>query len=206
MATYTFYGGTADGDVYSGDANPVLARAGTGAELSLLSGNSQTYFSFGQELAGATYYVYEAFISFDTSSVVGTPVSATLALYVSNDQSATDFTMTARAYDWGTTVTTADFVPAASMTSYSTRATLSTSGITVNAYNSFTSDSSFAANSVSGTLRLLLHTDRNPLGTNPTGKEYVGCHSGDGANPPRLTITTASGTYGRRRPSGLYVR
>lgn len=188
MATWTIYASTADGDVYS-SGTAAQARSGTG--LTLLSGNSATYFSFGQEYASFVYYVYEAFIQFDTASVTGTVQSATLDLYISNDQSATDFTMKAAVYDWGTAVETTDFRSSTQLAALSgLRASLSTSGITANAYNAFTSDASFKDNAAGGTVKLALFSDRVASAIDPTGKEYVGCNSGNGANPPRLTIVT----------------
>lgn len=204
MATYTLYGDTGDGDLYAGSATYLTARAGSGI-ATFLNGNSSAVLDWGQEKSGATYYCYEAFIKFDTSSVVGTVTSVTLSLYIYNDQSATDFTMEARVHPWGS-VGTGDWVAGASLSSGALRASLSTASITPNAYNDFTSDSSFVSNATNP--QLILCSDRHGAGTAPTGREYVGADSADGTHPPKLTIVTTGGgsPSSRRRPSGLYVR
>lgn len=209
MATYTIYGDTADGDVRASSAAYSVARAAYPGVVH--SGNSATYLQVGQELYLGVYYIYQGCIGFDTSSVSGTITSVTLDLYVSGDVSDTDFTVEARTADWASTVTGADYIAGGDISALPLRATLATSGITLNAYNSFTSESGFAA-SIGSSVKLMLFSDRNRAGTAPSGAESIGVGSGDrtpqATYAPRLTIvTTTPGAVGtRRRPSGLYVR
>lgn len=209
MATYVFYGDTADGDVYNGGVNYATARTNaTGSALN--SGNSAEYAAVGQQKSGATYYLIQSCIGFSVTGVAGTILSATLDLYIHNDQSATDFTIEARGADWGATVTSADYIVGGSISGSTLRASLATSGITANAYNSFTSEAGFAA-SIGSSVKLMLFSDRNTAGTTPTGDEYIGFRTGDyAAARPRLTIVDDTPTPAiptqRRRPRGLYVR
>ncbi len=210
MATYTIYGDTADGDLYT--SSPAYASARTTYPgSSLLSGNSATFAAVGQELNAGTYYIYQACIGFDTSSVSGTVSSATLDLFIHNDQSATDFTIEARTADWASAVTVADYIVGGDIAALPLRASLATSGITTGQYNSFTSDSSFPG-SIGSSVKLMLFSDRNRTANAPSGAEYIGFRTGDmtpqATYAPRLTITTLTpaATPRRRRPSGLYVR
>lgn len=210
MATYTIYGDPADGDLYATASVYSAARTMYPA-TTLYSGNSATGAVVGQELYLGSYYIYQAFIGFDTSSVSGTVTSATLDLFIYNDLSATDFTIEARASDWASAVTTADYIVGGDISPSTLRATLSTSGITVGQYNSFTSESGFPA-SIGSSVKLLLCSDKNRLGTAPTAQDAVVFRTGDmtpqATYAPRLTITTLSpaSVSRRRRPSGLYVR
>lgn len=208
MATYTFYGDTADGDVYNSGAVYSSARTSAiGAGLN--SGNSAEYAAVGQDYSGGTYYLIQSCIGFDTSSVAGTILSATLDLFIHNDQSATNFTIEARAADWGASVTGADYIVGGSISGFTLRASLATSGITAGQYNSFTSESGFPA-SIGASVKLMLFSDRNTAGTTPSGAEYIGFRTGDHASKPRLTIVDDTPVPAiptqRRRPSGLYVR
>lgn len=206
MATYTIYGDTADGDVYNGFDDHGYAAARTHYPGSINSGDTALYAAVGQDFSGGFYYIYQSCIGFNTSSVTGTIVSATLDLFIHNDQSTTDFTIEARTADWASAVTGADYIVGADISALTLRASLATSGITTGAYNSFTSESGFPA-SIGSSVKLMLFSSRTTANTAPSGAEYIGFRTGDHASPPRLTIVTASGPPGtRRRPKGLYVR
>ena len=189
MATYVIYADAADGYVSSENTTYSTARAGS--TLDAQTGYAQVF--CGQEKTVGTYYLYEAFLSFDTSSVPAARTSATLSLYVHDDSStAADFTINARAYDWGSTLTTGDFVAGASLSGNALRASRSTSGLTLNAYNDLTSDSSFVSN-LSNPVRLLLSSSRMENGDVPgtSTQEYIAFRSTDQtgtSNDPKLTI------------------
>lgn len=193
MSTLTVYGDTADDTAWS--SNAAYSTARSGSSLALI-GPTTTDFYVGQNTG---YQCYEGFISFDTSSI---PDSATitaveLSLYVANDVSSTDFTIRARAYDWGASVDTGDWIAGASLPGNTLLAELSTSGLSVAAYSVFTSEAGFlAAISKTGTTRIALSSSRHEAGNTPTTFEYVRIHSGDqtGAERrPRLTVTYTTG-------------
>ena len=189
MATFVIYAASSDGYINSNSATYATARSG-GGTISAVTGAPNTY--VGQYYGAPTYYVYEAFLQFDTSSVSGTVASATLAVYIEGDTSTTDFTINARAYDWGASLTTADFVAGASLSGNALRATRATSGLSVGAYNDFTSDSSFASNTADP-VRLVLASDRTESNTAPTGAEYVDWYpvaTSGTTQDPKLTIVT----------------
>lgn len=197
MATYVIYADAADGYVYAESTVYNTARAGSGTKTAV-AGNVEI--DVGQYKSTTTYYVYEGFLSFDTSSVTGLPTSATLSVYVFDDgATSAEFTMNARAYDWGASLTTADFVAGASLSGSALRATLATSGITNNAYNDFTSESTFHSN-VSNPVRLILSSSRTEAGTSDATNgysDYIGFRSTDQtgtSNDPKLTIVVEPAT------------
>jgi len=99
MAKYTIYGDTADGYIYS--ANVTYATARSGSSLGV---TDSTTFKLGQEIVGGVYYLYETFLSFDTSSVSGNVGLTELSLCVStgNYDVAKGFDILMAPYDFGT--------------------------------------------------------------------------------------------------------
>ena len=148
--TYTIYADASDGYIN--------ATAGNA------DGNGDNAFAAGAQLqVGQNVGLgYQAFLGFDTSTVVGTVTSVTLSLYGGTDASTTfDFVMEVRAHDWGTTVTTADWLSRATMATKTLVATLSTAGYSTSGYNTLTSEAAFlAAINTSGFTRLVLSSDR----------------------------------------------
>lgn len=189
--TYTIFGDTADAYIYAANATYATARTnGTGGAV-----DSGTSLVVGQIFLSPTYFVYEDFIAFDTSSVVGTIVSATLSLYGVADASTTDFVVQARLHDWGATVTSADWVAGASLSSKTLLASMNTSAFSAATYNLLTSDAAFVSNiNQAGVTRMLLCSSRTVSGTPPTGNEFVEFNSASQtgtANDPKLVIVTA---------------
>jgi hypothetical protein len=189
-ATYTIYGQSVDGFIRSSNTNYTTARAGS--NLAAFPGETTT--PFGQRLTGGTYFIFQGFLSFDTSSVVGTIQSVTLSLYGQADSSGTDFTMEARLHDWGTGITTADYVAGANVSSKTLLASLSTAGYTTSGYNDLASEAAFVSNiNQSGVTRLLLVSSRFTAGTTPAGDEFVTTYAGaqtGTTNDPKLVIVT----------------
>lgn len=186
MTTLTVYADLADGQIQSNNANYSTARSGSALAATT---NSATY-GVGQ---APTYYIYEIFESFDTSSVpVGSQISAvTLSLYLSSDTSTTDFTHEARVFDWGASLTTADWIAGADLGNYTLVATRATSGIAAG-YNDF-SDVAFTSNiNAGGSTRIIINSDRHRAGTTPTQVETVSWYAADQAgttNDPKLVVT-----------------
>lgn len=189
MATFVIYADATDGYINSSSATYSTARSG-GGTLSAVTGAFNTY--VGQYYSGPTSYIYEAFLQFDTSSVSGTVNTAVLSVYLAVNE-GTAFTANARAYDWGTALTTADFIAGGSLSGNALRASLATSGLSVEQYVDFTSDSSFASN-VASPVRLALSSSRTESNTAPSGPEDIAFYPADNTGTtkdPKLTITTA---------------
>jgi hypothetical protein len=188
MATYVIYADAADGWVYSQNATYTTARSGG----TLAADNSGAVTAVGQRLATSVYYCHETFLSFDTSSVVGTPDSASLELYgySSDTDGVGGWTVNARAYDWGASLTTGDWIAGASLSGNALRATFASSSFATSAYNAFTAESTFKDN-LANPVRLVLSSSRHEAGTVPANSTTTG----DAADERLIFQTTdTSGT------------
>lgn len=189
MATYVIYADTADAYINSSSTTYSTARSGGGT----ISANNTNFGMYvGQYFSSPTSYVYEHFLSFDTSSVANTPISVTLSVYSQSTDGAT-FTINARAYDWGSSVTTADFVAGASLSALPLRASRSTASWPLEQYLDFTTDSSFLTNTANP-VRLVLASSLTEAGTAPSAPESVSMYPADNTGTtkdPKLTIVTA---------------
>jgi hypothetical protein len=205
MTVSTFYSNTADGRVSSYDATYATARAGAALNADS-AGSTMPLGQFG------TYNCYESFISFDTSTIGTDEISsATLSLYAYGDNSVTDFTCHARLKDWGASVTTADWVAGADLSSLPLLASVSTLGLSTSSYTDFTSESAFLTNiNKTGTTGIILSSSRHEAANAPTNNEFVVWYTADqgGSFRPKLVVvhgaaTTAvpvfQATYRRRR-------
>lgn len=197
MATLTAYAAAADGYVRSGDPTYSTARAGA----SLETGDAAAFYNLGQTWNGFNYLIYEVFLSFDTSSIPDDAVisAVELSLYGNGDLSDTDFDIEARLYDWGASVTTADWVAGASLGGYTLLASRSTSGLSVAGYNAFTENGSNFRDNINktGTTSILLCSSRHRAGNTPTGNEYVTFFSTDETGTtkdPKLVVTYTTST------------
>ena len=173
----------------SGDFNYSLCRAGS----SLAGGGTDPGIT-GQSIDTGFYGVWQTFLEFNTASIpdTSTVLTATLSLYGVSDQSNTDFTLEARAFDFGT-FDVSDFVPGASLGSLTLLATYPTSsGFAVGAHNAFT-DVAFPVNvNKTGFTRIVLCSDRHRIGNTPGVRELVtwrGPGIGGAAQDPKLTVT-----------------
>jgi hypothetical protein len=221
MTTTVVYADASDGYITSQgleydnegpvDGNYADARAGSGPTSALTADTGSTSLTVGQDRVfglAYSYYVYEAFLSFDTSGIDdGDTVSAAVLNVTSHaDSSTTDFTIQARLRDWGTGLTTADFVAGASLSGLTLLATYATSsGFTANTAYDFT-DSAMPANvSKTGATRMLLCSSRTVGNNSPTGNELVAIKSADTTgttSDPKLTVTHAAGGGDNRTGTG----
>jgi len=218
MSTLVVYSDTTDGFLTSEDSewndgegylggDYAAARAGLGVDASgnpapPAANTASSTASIGQYRAGpfhvSHYYyaVYQSFLSFDTSSVgSGSTVSAVVLNLTSDyDSSITDFIIEARLFDWGTTLTTADWVTSPSGTLLAHYGTASGWG-SASAHDFV--DDAFPANvNKVGSTRLLLNSSRQVSNTSPTGAENVGllpADYGGTTSDPQLTVTYAAG-------------
>jgi hypothetical protein len=168
------------------------------------AGSADAYHYIGQRFSSPNFSVYEDLFDFDTSTVgvASTVTVVTLSIYGNEDASQDDFTAQARVYDWGGTVTTADWVSGnpddtPSLDDYTLVATRSTvGGWPTNGYATFTSDLAFLTNvDQTGTTYVIVHSDRQLAGNQPTQREEVGIYFAN----------DATGVGGTDRDPKLYV-
>ena len=194
MTTYTIYADTSDGYLQSSNAAYATARSGGGGLTAYTTGSIIVGQSF---YGGATYYIFEGFLGFDTSPIGAgsTVTAATLSLDGQTDNSTTDFTIEAWSRDWGTAITTADWVAGASLSGLTLVASYASSGFTF-VYNDFTSEAAFlAAINLTGYTRILLASAKTNANTAPTGDEYITFRaaeaSGTSQDPKLVVIATS---------------
>lgn len=196
MTVTTVFASTADGDIMSQNANYTTAANGSVFTLPVASVNELWV---GQFLFGGVYSCYESFVSFDLS-VLGTNqtvASAVMSTWLITDNSSVDFYAIALFYDWGATVTSADWQNLASLASLGTWwTTLQTSGIgATGAYKSWSDTTDIRALVTlfrGSTMPLLLAQQYQQAGWAPTGPQYLTFSSADVAGTtqdPKITIT-----------------
>lgn len=189
MTTTVFQGVMADADIISSHATYATARAGS----SLTVQDSSAWELIVGQSTG--YNIWESFLGFDTSSIPDTDeiISVSLELNLQTDVSTVDFIVQARLHDWGTAVTTADWVAGADLSGKTLLATLNTNGIgATGAYKAFTSDAAFKSNiNKTGVTRILLCSKEQTDNSAPTGNEYVSFEIADQADYPKLTVVHA---------------
>jgi hypothetical protein len=190
--TTTVFADTTDGSITS-EKNVYATAAGAGGTL-YLNNPDTTVLTVGQEVfPGPTYEVYEAFVQFDTSSIDDgdTIDSAVLSLDGNDNHSTTDFTAEAAVYDWGTSVTTADWRTATQLGALTRVATFASSGYS-SGYNAFTSDAAFVSNvNKTGATRLIVFSARHRTTTTPPDQEYIFFSTADTAgttSDPKLVV------------------
>lgn len=200
MTVSTFYAASADAGLLCSSATYLTARSGGG---SLSTNGAGATCEVGQYKPGANYYVYEYLCSFDTSAIPDSDVisAAVLSFCSGQDGSTDDFTLEAYAYDWGAAVTTADWVPGASLgglTKVATCPTTSWTGASAT-YIDLAEVGSALRDAVdkAGTTRLLLASSQTRLGVANASDEYVKVCTADYAGrQPRLVVTHAPAAGG----------
>lgn len=191
MASYTFYP-AADGYLMSRASNWAAAQAGTGT---ISAYPSQATMTVGK-LRDGDYYVYQAFLGFDTSAIPdGAVVADAILSVVPAVSDGFTWTLQARAYDWGGSITGADWrtkadwdaltlLAAYAMSggwSSGSRKTLAQYGTNLN-----------AAVNLSGSTRLILASS-DWTGIAPSGDSATQLHAAAATgttNDPRLEVTT----------------
>ena len=193
MTTTVIFPNSTDGYIQSLDTVYATARAGSG----LVADTAGTTISvLGQRLSGGNYTIQEAFQAYDTSVIGDTDtVSAVvLDLWVSSDQSVTDFTLQVRTYDWGAGLTTADWTAGADLGALTLLGTLASAGVSAAAYNAVTENGTNFQSWVNktGTSYLMMHSQNQLDNVAPTGNEYLQVRQPEQAgttNDPKITIT-----------------
>lgn len=199
MPSYTIYGDAASGYINSNGSTYAAARDGTGT----INAGTTTHY-VGQDRVGTTRYCYESFVGFDTSSIddAETVTAVTATFIVGLNSSTTDFNVQLQEYNWGATLTTADWRTGggagqlAGLTDWATA--ISTSGL--GASMVFTGNAAFISGvNKTGLTYFILSSSRHESGTAPSDgvPEFVLFYSpaeSGTANDPVLDITTA-GTF-----------
>lgn len=191
MATTTIFASANSGGLLCQNGTYSVARSGAGT-LSLTPANDAR---LGQRFAfGTTYFCWQFGLEFDLTALAGATITAaTLSIWLTADDSGTDFTVDARAVDYGPSYTTADFVAGASLSGNTLLATRATAGIgSDGAYKAFT-DVAMVSFLVPGSVnRMVLSSSRQAAGNTPTGSEYITSYydntGGDGVRA-KLDIT-----------------
>lgn len=207
MATHTIYATrNVSATMRSRDtASYANARDGldTGGNSSTTGVSGFNMYVGQSDNSGSTGWSYDATgLIFDTSSVIGTVVSATLEIYVVSSTGTPDWDIEARVHDFGGGVTwPGDFVDADDLAGKALLAKLTKSAITAAAYNAF-ADVALAANIVTGgSTEIILASSRSRTATAMAAGDserinFTSPTSPLGANGPRLIIETAAAPEG----------
>jgi hypothetical protein len=192
MATLVVYAKTSDGFITSMyDEVYATARAGAGT---LMVDTAYEAVNVGQNVGGqyTSYACYEAFFQYDTSSLPGTAIVSAVKeeLYLYSDHTVTNYTEEVRTIDWGTELTTADYVAGANLGNYTL---LSSKAVSPSAgYNEFPTSANFvSAINKTGDTRLFHSSSRHRIGNEPSGAEFALWYSTDETGTdkdPKLTI------------------
>lgn len=186
-----------DGGVNSQQLSYALARS---------TSNSFSYsgvtISLGQRYASTVYYVYRAFMKFDTAGIPDTDTisQVNMKLVATADSSTTDFDVVIQKYDWSAQDPLSDANREAAFdgclaATADDNIWRNTSGISVNTV--YTSGNlSTAWISKTGYTYYGLMSSRDVSATSPTGNEYINIASqnnGTSGYRPVLTVTHAAG-------------
>ena len=196
MATITVFAGAADSDILSNSASYIGAVGGAGAFT--IPANSANELWVGQLFLG-NYSCYQSFVDFDLSAMhAGMTVTAALMqTWLITDNTPVDFQNIALLYDWGASVTSADWQnPAALLAMNTWWTSRNTVGLgATGAYKNWldTPDLHALLQLLAGTeVNFILASDHEWAGLAPTGAEFVTWSSSNVAGTtqdPKLTIT-----------------
>lgn len=188
--------------VYAGEGGAVTSAASAYSNARLGTGTSSLGGTSGSQVGqqrASQYQVFQTFVGFDCSVIPATATvnAVNLEVCAQLDRStAADFTIEARAYDYGGSVETTDFVPGTSLGADTLLASYSTAaGWPTNTYCSFTSQPALlTAVDASGIVRMVLASDRQRTGVAPvlSSDEYVYAYNygqPGTTQDPRLTVT-----------------
>jgi hypothetical protein len=121
-------------------------------------------------------FVYQTFVEFDTSGGGTVTGGVALKLWLANDYSTTDFTIEAYVRDFGTSITTADWINSTDVAALTPlAASVSTAGIGTGVATTLTLSGTVLQDAINtgGTTRIVLVSSRNRGGNTPTNAESV---------------------------------
>ncbi len=202
MSTVTVFSDPTDGRMTSqSDAgNYAAALAGTGNILTATTANVQA--GVGQSLIAGSYAVRTAAMMFDLFAAGMTAgnlvTAATVSMYLLGGTTI-NFVFEMRAFNWGPTLTTADWVPGgATLGSKTLLASATTLGSTINVYMPLTNsgtalvDALNAALASDGKLYVIVNSANSVSATAPTGTEQITVTMNEQAGTtqdPKIDIT-----------------
>lgn len=192
---YTTTGTTGDGYLEGGGASYGAAYGDTTPTVD----TPATLLYIGQRYASLTYFVYQSFLGFDTSSIgaAATITGAEFDFWVATDASTTNFDITLAAYDFGTAIDAPDFHSPTQLTALTAAGSLNTSTVVTTAYSVIAGIQSVV--NPTGNTRVILYSDRNASATSPSGDEYIRAYATEAtgtANDPYFSVTyTTTQTY-----------
>lgn len=199
----TIFGETIGGYVKSESfASIETVQQGSGTKTGFPSSSSTVVGQWGTGGGSLPFEVDQSFFSFDTSSLadLDTISAVVMSLYLSSNAISTgnDFTVECREYDWGTSLTSADFVARASLAGLTLVASKTETNADVTpAYRAFTSQAAFlnVANLKTGSVRLMANSIEQRFGQydlNDAAVRYYGAANAGTGQDPKLTITHES--------------
>ena len=198
MPITTVYSGSNDGRIESFNATASTAKAGSSL------GTSGTGL-IAYTLDGG-YTIEQTFIDFDTTAITGQIVSATLSLYGDRCGSVAD-TVQARLYDYGASITTADYRTPTQFSACTLLAHLAFTSWSNAAYNAFGDDALAANINKGGHTRIVLCTALFAADGTASAVSYLeNIQLGGDTNKPKLVITTANPTFDARVSRAAYLR
>lgn len=175
-------------------ATYLATRAGSGSGVTLFT-QVLTEFACGQisypgdTYTGPYYDITESFLTFDTSTLTGTITSAVLSLWFDTVNPADADTVEARLDDWGTSLTSADWVAGAGLGAKTLLASRLASSVTTPAYNDLTDVAMVANINRSGSTRIVLSTANTRNAVVPTGDGSIILSRAN--QKAKLIVTTA---------------
>jgi hypothetical protein len=185
--------GTTDGYIQSNSTVYNTARAGA----SLSADTSGSFALAGQDKQGATYYCTEAFYQWAYTAVASNEelVTARIALKFHNTEgtSGTVRNYEVREKDWGTGLTTADWVAGEDINNLDAMGAVHTlsSGVTpLKEYQLARDPLLERIRTGVSPLRVAVFTDRHRNGNAPTGEEFGDFGTANGSEGPTLAIAT----------------
>lgn len=205
MATLTVYAGAADESLSANGGTYAQTRDATSPAILNTYGSieaGQDYADLGE--GDYEYRVYQGFIGFDTSALGSTAIvsAVALSLYATTSGSLVatipptqSFTVQARSYDWGASVTNADWRTGSQLSSLTLVASKTTVGMTNNAYLTFNENGTDFQTQINktGTTRLIIVSDRQVgSGTAPTTDEFTqfsNAETSGTTQDPKLVVT-----------------
>ena len=202
--TTTVYAGTNDGYITS--ANATYATARSGGTLSVTNAEVDLWID---QYNGSPYELYCSYLAFDTSGV-GTDVISAVRMYGYPENTygpvfGSPGALEVYQYTWTSPLTTADWVPGATVAGWTKIASIAAGSFTAGAYRQFTSESGFpAAINKTGTTYLYLCTADFRTGSAPATEDGYGLCSADdsgGIYAVKLEIDHAPAATGLWLPS-----
>lgn len=193
MATLVVYASVDNTIGITANTNHATASSGTGAYVA----SETTFHTIGDAFFSPNYYLYEVFLGFDTSALPDdcTIDDAVLAVYGKAMTAATAWTMETGAYDYGASITTADWQDPTELGALTIVGTRGSAGWSNAGYNDFTNTGGGLKSIVSktGLTKIAIWPERIRTGVAPANGQFAEFWAAEedqsGERRPRLTIT-----------------